>query len=120
MTDVLPRRALGKDASPQEISDFINAAFDGGDVYTICKAIGIATKIHDIKQIAERANIARTSIYRAFSGPKLPRFLTVLDVLDAMGLQMKVSVRRKAKRTRVRRGVALGSPSTIETEKATT
>ena len=58
MTEVLPRRGLGKNASPKEISDFINDAFDGGDVYRICEAIGTATKSHDIKRIAERANIA--------------------------------------------------------------
>ena len=100
MTEVLPQRALRKNASPKEISDFINDAFDGGDVYRICEAIGTAAKTHDIKRIAEQANIARTSVYRAFSGPQLPRFLTVLHVLDAMGLQMMVTVRRKAKRTR--------------------
>jgi probable addiction module antidote protein len=100
MTEVLPRHALPKNASPKEVSDFINDAFDGGDPYKICEAIGTATKIHDVKRIAERANIARTSIYRAFSGPKRPRFVTVLHVLDAMGLQMRVTVRRKAKRTR--------------------
>jgi probable addiction module antidote protein len=92
MTEVLPRRALRKNASPKEISDFINDAFDGGDVNRICEAIGAAAKIHDIKRIAEQAKIARTSVYRAFSGPRLPSFQTVLHVLDAMGLQMRVTL----------------------------
>jgi probable addiction module antidote protein len=58
----------------------------------LCEAIGAAAKIHDIQRIAEQAKIARTSVYRAFSGPRLPRFQTVLHVLDAMGLQMRVTL----------------------------
>jgi hypothetical protein len=42
MTEVLPRRALPKNASPKEVSDFINDAFDGGDPYKICEAIATA------------------------------------------------------------------------------
>jgi probable addiction module antidote protein len=119
MAEVLPRRALRKKASPKEVSDFINDALDDGDVHKICEAIGTAIKIHDIKQIAERANIARTSIYRAFSGSKLPRFLTVLHVLDAMGLQMQVTVRHKQNVHAVRRGVAVGLPKSAKTQKET-
>ena len=119
MAEVLPARALRKNASAKEVSDFINNAFDDGDVHKICEAIGTAVKIHDIKRIAERANIARTSIYRAFSGPKLPRFLTVLHVLDAMGLQMKVTVRKKQNVRAVHSGVAVGSPSSVKTQKGT-
>jgi probable addiction module antidote protein len=96
---------ISRDSRPGDIAKFLNLAFDNGDLEGICRAIGKTTKLHDIKHIANEAGIARTSVYRAFSGPRYPNFQTVLDVLDAMGFQLKVKVRsRSAKRTRLLKG----------------
>ncbi|MFL5236678.1 MAG: hypothetical protein ACJ8EL_03595 [Rhizomicrobium sp.] len=44
------------------------------------------------------SGIGRPTVYRAFTrGPKHPNLKTVLSVLDAMGFQLHVTVRRNAR-----------------------
>ena len=61
----------------------------------ICHAIGAATHLYNISDLAQTSGLARPSIHRAIAGdPKKPNFTTVLSVLDAMGLRLRVTVRR--------------------------
>ena len=80
------------------------AHFETLDIAEICQAIGAATRLHNISDIAKKAGIERPSVYRAFSGKKkFPNFNTVLNVLDAMDFQLQVRVRRggRAKQARL-------------------
>ncbi|MGZ5569325.1 MAG: addiction module antidote protein [Limisphaerales bacterium] len=89
--DKLP---IGPRSNPRESADYLNRAFETSDIAQICRAIGVVTHLHNISDIAKKAGIERTSLYRAFGGgPKHPNFKTVLCVLDAMGLQLRVTVR---------------------------
>jgi probable addiction module antidote protein len=80
-----------------EIVDFLNEAFRSGDVGRISQAIGIAAKTHDIADVAKRAGLSRTSVYRSFAGGgRYPNLTTVVQVLEAMGLRLKVGRIRKS------------------------
>jgi probable addiction module antidote protein len=82
-------------SSRSEIAKYINLAFETSDIDGICKAIGAATRLHNISDIAKKSGMERPSVYRAFAGgPKQPNFKTVLSILDAMGFRLQVSVRR--------------------------
>jgi probable addiction module antidote protein len=75
----------------EEIVEFLNAAFDSGDVDRISQAIGTAAKVHNISDVAKRARLNRTSVYRAFAGRgTYPNLTTVVHILGAMGLGLKV------------------------------
>jgi probable addiction module antidote protein len=78
----------------------INAALDSSDVSSICKAMGDAVMLHNVSEISRKAGLQRTSLYRAFGGDDQshPNFSTVLNVLAAMGLQLKVVKARKSAR----------------------
>jgi len=81
--------------SSRESADYLNHAFETSDIAEICKAIGVVAHCYNISDIAKKAGIERTSLYRAFAGsPKHPNFKTVLNVLDAMGFQLHVTARR--------------------------
>jgi probable addiction module antidote protein len=76
-------------------ADRINRALAKSDVAEIFHAIGAATRLYNISDLAQKAGLARPTIHRAFAGdPKKPNFTTVLSVLDAMGLRLRVTVRR--------------------------
>jgi probable addiction module antidote protein len=77
-----------------EIVDHINKALKTSDIVAICHAIGDAIRLHNISDLAKKAGIERPSVYRAFSSEQHPNLSTVLSVLDAMGLQLKVTQRR--------------------------
>jgi probable addiction module antidote protein len=80
--------------SRRDIADRINRAFATSDITAICHAIGDATRLHNISDIAREAELVRTSVHRAFAGEKLPNFSTVLRVLDAMGFRLRITERR--------------------------
>jgi probable addiction module antidote protein len=84
-------------------ADLINQAFKKSDVAEICRAIAAATRLYNISDLAQNSGIARPSIHRAFAGdPKKPNFTTVLSVLDAMGFQLHVTMRRGAAAARLK------------------
>jgi probable addiction module antidote protein len=94
MTDKPLKLSILPQSSRREIADYINHAFETSDVVGICGAIGAATHLHNMSDIAKISGIERPSLYRAFSrGPTGPNFKTVLSVLDAMGFRLKVTVR---------------------------
>jgi len=85
------------------IAERINGALETGAIVEICHAIGAATRQHNIADLARRAGIERTSLYRAFAGrEKHPNFSTVLNVLNAMGFELQVTTRESAQVTGVR------------------
>jgi DNA-binding phage protein len=56
----------------------INAALDTSDISSICEAIGRAVMLHNVSEIARKAGLERTSLYRAFenSHPNLLQYST--------------------------------------------
>ena len=101
---------IGPLFSRKEMEDRINKAFKSSDIVAICHAIGDATRLHNISDIAKKARIERPSVYRAFGGQRSPNLSTVLSVLDAMGFQLKVTQRRgqRARLARARNSESSG------------
>jgi probable addiction module antidote protein len=98
MSEKAVRRSIRPQSSRRAIVDRINDAFETADVGQICQAIGAATRLYNISDLAHRSRLERQTVYRAFAGgPKHPNFKTVLSVLDAMGYQLQVTVRRDAR-----------------------
>ena len=85
---------LRHQSSREEIANYINGAFETSNIVDICKAIGAATYLHNVSDIARKSGIERGTVYRAFAGRKHPNFKTVLNVLDAMGFRLQVTVRQ--------------------------
>ena len=77
-----------------KIANNLNRAFQSSDIDAICQAIGVATRQYNITDIAKQSGLKRVSIYRAFGGHQHPNLTTVVRVLAAIGLQLKVISRR--------------------------
>ena len=87
----------------QAAADCINRALAKSDIAEICHAIGAATRLYNISDLALKSGLARPSIHRAFAGdPIKPNFTTVFNVLDAMGFRLHVTVRREAGAARLK------------------
>lgn len=83
--------ALSGDATDDEIAAFINAALRTSDIKQISRAIGAATKLFSITELAELSDVKRESLHRAFAGGvKNANFTTAINVLRAMGFQLRV------------------------------
>lgn len=72
------------------LTDELNGAFASGEPRLVCTAIGKALGDFNVSEIARQTGLQRSSIYRAFGNAQLPNFSTVLTVLTAMGLQLRV------------------------------
>jgi probable addiction module antidote protein len=90
----LSKPKVSPESSPEELANYINFAMKSSDLVEIRQAIGYATRMHNMSDLAKLAGIERTSIYRAFGGSQSPSFLTVIRTLGAMGLQLKVTPSR--------------------------
>jgi probable addiction module antidote protein len=94
MSEKFGKLPIGPRPHPRESADHLNHAFETSDIAKICKAIAVVTHSHNMSDIAKKAGIQRSSLYRAFAdSPKHPNFTTVLSVLDAMGFQLHVTAR---------------------------
>ena len=52
----------------QAAADCINRALAKSDIAEICHAIGAATRLYNISDLAQKSGLARPSIHRAFAG----------------------------------------------------
>ena len=94
MSEKLAKRSVRSSRENRRaIAERINAAFETGDIANICHAIGTGARQHNLADLARRAGIERTTLYRAFaSGKAHPNFSTVLIVLHAMGFELHVTL----------------------------
>jgi probable addiction module antidote protein len=89
----LIRPIIGPNSSRDEMAAHISHALATSDIARIGRAIRDVMLLHRVADIAKKSGVERTSLYRAFQGKQHPHFTTVLNVLDAMGLQLKVTAR---------------------------
>jgi probable addiction module antidote protein len=75
----------------------INRALASSDIKAFGEAIRDVVKLHNASDIARKAGLERTSFYRAFGTKQKPNFTTVLGVLGAIGLELKVQKKSSRK-----------------------
>ena len=79
--------------TPETIAEFLNEAFETGDSAYITKAIGIAARVKGMTNVSREAGLSRESLYRSLNGESKPEFGTIVQVLDAMGVQLAAKVK---------------------------
>jgi probable addiction module antidote protein len=87
------KKVVGPNSSRDEMAAHISYALATSDFVRISRAILEVIQLHSVSDIAKKSGVERTSLYRAFGGKQHPHFTTVLNVLDGMGLQLKVIAR---------------------------
>jgi probable addiction module antidote protein/putative addiction module killer protein len=78
--------------SDDDIANYLEAVFEDGDPALITHALGVVARARGMSQIAQAAGLGRESLYKALSPDGNPEFATVLKVMRALGLRLKVSV----------------------------
>ena len=75
----------------EDIAAYLEAVFEDGDPDLINHALGVIARAKGMTQIAKQAGLARESLYKALSAKGNPEFATVLKVIHALGLKLKVA-----------------------------
>lgn len=76
----------------EDIAEYLEAVFEDGDPALVAAALGDIARAKGMTQIAQAAGLGRESLYKALSPEGNPEFATVLKVIRALGLKLKVAV----------------------------
>ena len=77
--------------SKQDIADYLEAVLEDGDPKLITHALGVIARSKGMAEIGRAAGLGRESLYKALSARGNPEFATVLKVIHALGLKLKVA-----------------------------
>jgi probable addiction module antidote protein len=77
-----------------DILGFLDAALEGGDPAHIAHALGVVARSKGMTEIAKLTGVKRQALYNALSDVGNPTLSTLIAVLDALGLRMRID--RKA------------------------
>ncbi|MFO0509037.1 MAG: addiction module antidote protein [Gammaproteobacteria bacterium] len=86
--------------TPREMAAYLDAciAESEGDAAFIAKALGDIARAKGMSQLARDTGLSRESLYKALSGERAPAFDTILKILAALGLQLRVKAAVSAAR----------------------
>ncbi|MDR6817847.1 putative addiction module antidote protein [Neorhizobium sp. 2083] len=76
--------------TPEERLAYLEAAFEDGDPKLISIALGDVARSMGMTNVAKEAGITREALYKALSDKGDPKLSTLLGVLKALGLRVRV------------------------------
>ena len=91
-TKTIPWDATEYLKTDADIANYLEAVFEDGDPALVAAALGDVARAKGMSQIAQTAGLGRESLYKALSPEGNPEFATVLIVIRALGLKLKVAV----------------------------
>ena len=77
--------------SDEDIVAYLEAAFEDGNPTVIAAALGDIARARGMTKVAADAGLGRESLYKALSSNGNPELATVLKVMQALGLGLRVS-----------------------------
>jgi probable addiction module antidote protein len=75
----------------EDMAAYLEAALEEGDSALIAAALGDIARAKGMTQVARDAGLGRESLYKALSSSGNPEFSTILQVIQALGLQLHAS-----------------------------
>jgi len=69
---------------------YLDAALEDGDASIIAHALGDVTRAKGMTEIARQCGLGRESLYKSLSKQGNPELATVLKVLKALGIRLRV------------------------------
>lgn len=77
--------------TPDEQAAYIEAALEENDPAFLAAALGDVARARGMTQVARDAGVTREALYRALSAKGDPRLSTLMGVLAALGLKLKIA-----------------------------
>ncbi len=82
--------------SDEDARGYLEAALEDGDPALIAAALGDIAKARGMASVAQEAGITREGLYKALSPNGDPRLSTLMGVVKALGLELRIAPRRAA------------------------
>jgi probable addiction module antidote protein len=75
----------------EDMAQYLEAALEDGDPGVVAAVLGDIARAKGMTKIAKKSGLGRESLYKALSREGNPEFVTVLKVVKALGLKLKVA-----------------------------
>lgn len=75
---------------PEDQAQLLEAAVESGNPHIVARAIGIVARAHGMTELARETGMKRQQLYRALGPEGNPTLETMLKVLPALGLRMRI------------------------------
>ena|ERR1700754_1156361 len=75
----------------KDVAAYLDAAFEDGDPGVIAAMLGHIARSKGMAKVAKKAGLGRESLYKALSKDGNPKIGTVLKVVHALGLKLKIA-----------------------------
>jgi probable addiction module antidote protein len=75
----------------KDVIAYIDAALEDGDPALIAAVLGNIARSKGMAKIAKKTGLSRESLYKSLSRKGNPELLTVLKVVNALGLKLKIA-----------------------------
>ena len=75
----------------QALAAYLTKMVECGEFDAFLEALGHIARAHGLAAIARDSGLGRESLYKALSAKGNPEFATVLKVIHALGLKLKVA-----------------------------
>jgi probable addiction module antidote protein len=89
--------------TPADMAGYLEAALEEGDPQLLTAVLGDIARAQGMTEIARATGLGRESLYKALSPTGNPEWATVLRVITALGLTLKVVPTPKPRRARSKR-----------------
>ena len=77
--------------TPEERAAYIEAAMEENDPEFLTVALGDVARAEGMSKVARRAKLGRENLYRAFAPGGNPTLSTIMRVLKALGLSLRIT-----------------------------
>jgi probable addiction module antidote protein len=75
----------------EDVTAYLEAVLEDGDPALVAAALGDIARSKGMTQISRDTGLGRESLYKALSIEGNPEFATILKVVKALGLRLKVT-----------------------------
>ncbi|HEY1612742.1 MAG TPA: addiction module antidote protein [Rhizomicrobium sp.] len=75
----------------EDVANYLEAIFEDGNPALIAHGLGVVARARGMARVAKKAGLGRESLYKALSRDGNPELATVLKVVKALGLKLKVA-----------------------------
>lgn len=75
----------------QDVIAYLDAAFEDGDPAVVAAMLGHIARSKGMAVIAKKTGLGRESLYKALSKSGNPKLETILKVVTALGLKLKIA-----------------------------
>jgi probable addiction module antidote protein len=90
-TKTLPWDSAAFLKTDRDIAHYLEAVLEDGDPALVAAALGDIARAKGMSRVARAAGLGRESLYKALSPQGNPELATVLKVIHALGLKLKVA-----------------------------